>query len=549
MTTPEIKNTTSQYYTPGLVMLLSKYDFGTILVKTDEPFNWAINGEGFFIFQLSETGEVLYSKEGKLFENQYGYISADNGSFLQGYPIYNNQVHATLSPIKVSEWQYLPEVTTEIKTNLNLSWETSAYKQIREITIYDSLGEQHIMQLMFRCVEDNSDTTTYYLEREWDVTLYSMKQNSDRERSLQDENKVIIFPKRLTPNNKGEINLTEIQLDFSQVKLKNKAHIGNTNNVIAIRPHHQFVVVFGKEGEISQNGAGFGVIETVKLEPNGIIKGVFTNGMKRSLYQIPLAKFYEMDSLKPVDNMFSVANPNIKPTMIYGQDNKLFSGYLNQYTGEENVALYGINLDRKIIDVKTNKVLTGIKIGNAQSDFSVEEISLKNILYIPAQATTALALRANLPTMCSINDNHTFYCTIYTASGNKEEVSFTFQKTDIPQHAPIYTSSAWFVTSNYPILSSSSSSHMVTFGINGLPNQEPDFEVQLSNNQKIKIELGTVNMADGLVAFANELQIYKLLENGYAIGTLQSLYVSKKQQLVGLYSNGVSVPLYRLQSK
>jgi hypothetical protein len=68
-----------------------------------------------------------------------------------------------------------------------------------------------------------------------------------------------------------------------------------------------------------------------------------------------------------------------------------------------------------------------------------------------------------------------------------------------------------------------------------------------AGTQTMNLNLGTPNNTNGLTGYGSADSAQMISQDGNPSGTLQSLSVNSNGNLIGLYSNGKSLPLYQLQ--
>ncbi|MEO0360692.1 MAG: flagellar hook-basal body complex protein, partial [Pseudomonadota bacterium] len=71
----------------------------------------------------------------------------------------------------------------------------------------------------------------------------------------------------------------------------------------------QLSAEFGPTG-VRKNGTPVGSLSGVDIDENGLVKGVFASGGVRTLYQIPVADFPNVNELRAVDSQAYVASPD-----------------------------------------------------------------------------------------------------------------------------------------------------------------------------------------------------------------------------------------------
>ena len=146
---------------------------GNITV-TNNPLDLALNGQGFF--RLSNNGTVTWTRNGQFNLDKDGYIVNQSGYRLTGYlaDANNNIVPSTPADIFINTADLQPVATgasagaTGLEMGLNLdSRETviapafdvnnpTTYNSSTSATVFDSLGNPHLLSLYFRKTAANS---------------------------------------------------------------------------------------------------------------------------------------------------------------------------------------------------------------------------------------------------------------------------------------------------------------------------------------------------------------------------------------------------------
>ena len=129
----------------------------------------AINGNGFFVVRNPGDGAEYYTRDGHLGIDNEGYYINSQGYRVQGYKYGLNSVTSeyaleeTLTDLKVTPGSINPPVVTTtvtMKLNLDASADTNTtlwaipptpdmYTYSAPVTIYDSLGSSHVIQVYF----------------------------------------------------------------------------------------------------------------------------------------------------------------------------------------------------------------------------------------------------------------------------------------------------------------------------------------------------------------------------------------------------------------
>src|SRR5690606_29643696 len=126
---------------------------------TDNSLDLAINGNGFFV--TSNKGALSYTRAGYFGTDREGFIVNNQGERLQGYGV--NALSGEIERVnrvdlRVDTSAGVPNQTSEVKSTLNLNSsqlpptnpafdpaDSSTYNDSTSVTIYDSLGNSHVL--------------------------------------------------------------------------------------------------------------------------------------------------------------------------------------------------------------------------------------------------------------------------------------------------------------------------------------------------------------------------------------------------------------------
>jgi len=146
---------------------------------TDNPLDLAITGSGFFATATGiDDNNLSYTRNGTFKLNEDNYIVDNSGNFLQAYPVNDDGTSASLSlattdPIKIPDTAGVPQKTENVSISLNLPASDDAldisafdptdpdtYNNATSVTIYDSLGDAHILSTYYVKPENASAEST-----------------------------------------------------------------------------------------------------------------------------------------------------------------------------------------------------------------------------------------------------------------------------------------------------------------------------------------------------------------------------------------------------
>lgn len=267
---------------------------------TNNPLDLAISGGGFF--RLSNNGTISYSRNGQFNIDNGGHIVNSDGLQVTGYPVdaAGNVIPSSPQPLRLSSADIAPNATTEFDAAINLDSraagialpfaanDPSTYTSSTSGTVYDSLGNPHVMTMFF------VKTTT---PGEWtlrgtldggpvaDVNLGAGAGN----------------PVTLNFNSSGTLT-TGMPLNVN-LALSNGA-VTPLAFELNFAGSSQFGADFGVSA-LSQDGYAAGRMTGFNIGADGIITGRYSNGEAMQLGQIVLANFANPGGLRALgDNQW-----------------------------------------------------------------------------------------------------------------------------------------------------------------------------------------------------------------------------------------------------
>lgn len=268
-----------------------------------------INGNGYF--RLVDNGTVVYTRKFPLGTDKYGYLVNQSGYRVTGY-LYqtNGNIIKKFSKINLSTINSAPSATDSIDISANLDsreaipagfdvndpFNTSNF--LSTLTVYDSLGESHVINVFFRKDAEASIGNTW----EW----FAVVDESDSLSSIReiqalgtldfDNNGALAAESAITyPLASGGFDFgggaspgQMIDIDFGTSII--------TDGGIGIDGTTQFAAA---SAIISQDQDGYpsGYLESFDFQPDGKIVGYFSNGQSRAVGKFVLAKFLNPSKL------------------------------------------------------------------------------------------------------------------------------------------------------------------------------------------------------------------------------------------------------------
>ena len=269
---------------------------------SNNPLDIAINGGGFF--RMNDNGAHSYSRNGQFHVDKDGFIVNANKLNLTGFKAdANGKILPSPSVnLQLDTSDIAPHATTRFETSFNLDSRTTVpavipafnandadtYTNTTSGSIYDSLGNQHVLTLFFQKNAANSWDTYASINGETDAAGVPIGVTLDGGASTAitfDGNGVLTAPvtpiavsvdlATLDPTN-GATTPLDFELDFS-----NASQFGSNFGVNSLV----------QDGFTSGRLAGFNVSDL------GVISGTYTNGETQALGQVVLANFANPNGL------------------------------------------------------------------------------------------------------------------------------------------------------------------------------------------------------------------------------------------------------------
>ncbi len=305
---------------------------GNITV-TNNPLDLAINGGGFF--RINSAGTIGYTRNGQFSVDKDGYIVNAAGGHLTGYAADVNGVIVPSSPtdLQISSADLTPQVTTDATIGLNLDardappgvafdhTDPTTYNSSTAVTVYDSLGNPHVMTLYFQKTGANA----------WDVYT-----------GLDGAAPGAASP--LTFTSAGAVNTGgSIAASFALTN-------GSTSPLavtLDMTSATQYGATFGVNS-LTQNGYTSGRLTGLSVAADGIVQGRYSNGQSRNLGQVVLVNFANPQGLQSLGgNLWSETSASGQP--LVGTPNTGSLGALQSAAVEES----NIDLTAELVNMIT----------------------------------------------------------------------------------------------------------------------------------------------------------------------------------------------------
>lgn len=263
------------------------------LTTSHNSLDLGINGGGFF--RLSSDGAISYTRNGQFRLDKDGYIVNAAGMHLTGYPVDANGLvtNGVAQDLKLESDDVPPKPTTEanVRVNVDARAEVPAanfnlnnaktYDGATSVSVFDSLGREHLVALFFRKAANNS----------WEVrgTVDGNLMNQGRPLGT------------LTFQTDGSLDNNQTQVPMNVTVPVGDDAGGNQTVALSFADTTQFGTAFTVAHQ-DQNGNGSGKLAGFSVARDGSLMARYTNGMTVSKGRVALANFTNPQGLQSLGN-------------------------------------------------------------------------------------------------------------------------------------------------------------------------------------------------------------------------------------------------------
>ncbi|CEG56608.1 flagellar hook protein FlgE [Legionella fallonii] len=293
------------------------------LYGTNNTLDLAINGSGFFI--LDDGGAKAYTRSGQFGLNNQNYIVNANNQKLVGLLADNNgNITNVAGDLQINTANIIPKTTSLVTTGLNLNagstptavdWTGGAtpvsdtYNNTTSSTIYDSLGNSHVLSMYFIKADPNAvagapnAASPPGTQDQWYVAFQIDNQNVPANGGLQNTNN--LYRVNFNPDGSfaGVQDTTDTTLANHLIPLT--MTLNNGANPLSFNVDLSESTQFGSPFAVqSVNNDGYttGSLAGLTIGDTGIIFGRYTNGQSMAMGQIQLANFADIAGLQNIGN-------------------------------------------------------------------------------------------------------------------------------------------------------------------------------------------------------------------------------------------------------
>lgn len=276
------------------------------ITATGNPLDIAISGQGFF--QMDINGAISYSRNGQFQMDKDGYIVNSQGHKLTGYP--TNPLTGVISmgssgPLQLPTAAISPLRTSTSEVGVNMDsrsavpatavfnpTDPTSYNNSTAMTIYDTLGNNHVATLYFKKTAANTWSTYMTVDNLGLDGAAAVPGNTLLSQLNYSTSGLLAST---TPATVPNGTLTTPPIVYT-----NGATSGLTMT-LDFATSTQFGAAFGVT-TLNQNGYTSGQLNGFSTSADGTIVGRYTNGQSQPLGQVVLVNFANPQGLQPQGN-------------------------------------------------------------------------------------------------------------------------------------------------------------------------------------------------------------------------------------------------------
>jgi flagellar hook protein FlgE len=263
------------------------------LTVTSNPLDLAINGQG--MFRLSNNGATTFTRNGQFNVDKDGFVVNASGYRLTGYLANASNVIVPSTPaeifINTADLQPQPtgnsSVGARIGLNLDSRQEVNAvpfdvtdpttYNSSTSITVFDTLGNPHLMSMFFK--KDSANNWSLYSNLDGGAPSAASAMTFNSTGALTWPASGIIAQSHAVTT--GATSPLAFNLNLT----------GST----------QYGNIFGVSS-VAQDGYTSGRLSGLSIAADGTVQGRYSNGQSRDLAQVVLANFNNPNGLTSLGN-------------------------------------------------------------------------------------------------------------------------------------------------------------------------------------------------------------------------------------------------------
>jgi len=287
------------------------------LSNTGVSTDLALSGDGFFVVSGTTGGVTsdFYTRAGQFSLDADGFLVNPGGLNVQGYEANaDGTFDAALTNVSVPTAAIPPKITENIELVANLdsnepviaaAWDaqdpaaTSNFSST--MTVYDSLGASHSMDVYFR--KTGANAFEYHVLASGDETVPAAPGLN-----------VEVGDGALTFTTEGALDTitttTPVTVDFTGATAGQAIALDFGSSVAGGGTGLDGLTQFSSPSNVSaqsQDGYSAGEFAGVSVDGDGTVRGLYTNGEKLAISQLGVAKFVSNDGLGRAGNQLFIA--------------------------------------------------------------------------------------------------------------------------------------------------------------------------------------------------------------------------------------------------
>ncbi len=315
------------------------------LANTGSITDLAIQGDGFFMmrnegFEVKESGGMFYTRQGSFRFNKEGFITDVDGGKLQGYPADKDGILSSkLGDMQITANNVAPAATSKVTLNVNLDVRERAPREEFDVTrpgatsnhsstvtLYDNMGRARPCTIYFaRGQEPDRNDWNWYATvdgkdasdnpelNEKGEALPSILAQGNVEFDAEGKPMMSFKGKDGRPSYIDTLERSDaydIQFAGSAQPQKIQFNFGPAEEDGALN-NQSSTSMAARSSTLyhAQNGYEAGNLKSLKIDLDGSIRGVYTNGLERKLGAIALASFPNNHGLAKVGRNSYIAPP------------------------------------------------------------------------------------------------------------------------------------------------------------------------------------------------------------------------------------------------
>lgn len=323
-----VSNTGGRYSAGGVQALTYReVDTRGGLITTANATDIAISGRGLIpvaplasIDNLDDELPLQFVTTGAFRPDENGILKTPSGLTLLGWPanrdgtipLFPRDSASGLEPVQINNGSLLGAPTNRIGLGVNLPAEQSQAGASGatiplSVEYFDNVGASQTLTFGFTPTIPATGSSN-----EWTVTIDDSQtdpaSNPVASFVVEFDDSAALGGSILTVS--GEVNGTYDpatgDFSFNTAGGPMDLNIGEIGGLTGLS---QLSAEFGPTG-ITKNGSPVGSLTGIDIDENGLIQGVFQGGSIRTLYQVPVADFQNINGLTAVDSQAFVASPD-----------------------------------------------------------------------------------------------------------------------------------------------------------------------------------------------------------------------------------------------